>query len=71
MTASTSPAPCPAPSLQIWINVPSARKMDEPRYGTVQPQELPTLAYPGGVTARLVSGEERGQTGPFRTVQPL
>ena len=70
-TRSYRPFLRPDPSLQIWINVPSARKMDEPRYGTVQPHELPTLSYPGGVTARLVSGEERGQTGPFRTVQPL
>lgn len=45
--------------------------MDDPRYGTVQPSELPLLAYPGGVTARLVSGEEGGAVGPFRTVQRL
>lgn len=69
--AGGTPAGLNTTGFQIWINVPSARKMDDPRYGTVQPTDLPSLAYPGGVTARLVSGEELGATGPFRTVQRL
>ena len=32
---------------QIWINVPSARKMDDPRYGTIGPESLPLLSYAG------------------------
>ena len=56
---------------QIWINVPSARKMDPPRYGTIGPSELPTVSFEGGATARLLAGELGGVTGPFTTVQPL
>ena len=67
---------------QLWLNVPSARKMDAPRYGTVEPSKLPLLAFPGGVTARLLAGTINGVvsspdsgssdvTGPFTTVQPV
>ena len=32
---------------QIWINVPADRKMDPPRYGTVEPDKLPLVACDG------------------------
>jgi redox-sensitive bicupin YhaK (pirin superfamily) len=56
---------------QIWVNVPSARKMDDPRYGTVNPSDLPVLSLPGGVMARVLAGEAGGARGPFTTAQPL
>jgi redox-sensitive bicupin YhaK (pirin superfamily) len=28
---------------QIWINVPSDRKMDDPRYGVEPPENIPVL----------------------------
>ena len=55
---------------QIWINVPSARKMDDPRYGTVDPADLPVLTAPG-VSANLIAGSAGGARGPFQTVQDL
>ena len=30
---------------QIWINVPSKHKLDDPKYGTVEPSELPLLKF--------------------------
>lgn len=56
---------------QIWVNVPSARKNDDPRYGTVPPEKLPVLQLPNNVHARVVSGRCGGVVGPFETVQPL
>ncbi len=57
---------------QLWVNVPSSRKMDAPRYGTVGPDRLPLLDVSStGATARLVSGDLDGARGPFETVQPL
>jgi redox-sensitive bicupin YhaK (pirin superfamily) len=50
------------------VNVPSARKMDEPRYGTEPPDAIPLLALPAGVSARVLAGECRGTVGPFKTV---
>ena len=56
---------------QLWLNVPAARKMDAPRYGTIEPSGLPALLLPGGVSARLLAGSLGGATGPFSTVQPV
>lgn len=55
---------------QIWINVPADRKMDDPRYGTVPPEDLPVLAAEG-LHARVLAGAVGGASGPFQTVQPL
>jgi redox-sensitive bicupin YhaK (pirin superfamily) len=52
---------------QIWVNVPSARKMDEPRYGTEPPAAIPLLHVPGG-EARVLAGSCGGAVGPFKTV---
>eukprot|EP01062_Namystynia_karyoxenos_P056092 TRINITY_DN47048_c0_g1_i1.p1 TRINITY_DN47048_c0_g1~~TRINITY_DN47048_c0_g1_i1.p1 ORF type:complete len:336 (+),score=82.37 TRINITY_DN47048_c0_g1_i1:88-1008(+) len=56
---------------QIWVNVPSARKMDDPRYGTVPPEEIPLRELASGVHGRLLAGSNAGHVGPFRTVQPV
>ncbi|KAL7574135.1 hypothetical protein ACA910_014818 [Epithemia clementina (nom. ined.)] len=40
---------------QIWINVPSNRKMDDPRYGTVPPKDLPTITVRCGKTSAMTS----------------
>ena len=55
---------------QIWVNVPSDRKMDDPRYGTEAPESIPNIDY-GGVSARLLAGSLGGHKGPFNTVQPV
>ena len=60
---------------QIWINVPSARKMDDPAYGTHSEKEIPLFLNAQeapGVQVRVlagpfVSGSFRAR-GPFKTV---
>jgi hypothetical protein len=39
---------------QIWINVPSAFKMADPRYGTVEPEAIPIVQADGAFLLRLV-----------------
>jgi len=56
---------------QIWINVPSDRKMEDPRYGTVPPEDMPTVDAAEGVLLRILAGEALGVKGPFKTVQPV
>ena len=56
---------------QIWVNVPSERKMDDPRYGTVPTSDLPLVHLDGGATARVLAGDALGVHGPFETVQPV
>jgi hypothetical protein len=54
----------------VWINVPRARKDDDPRYGTQAPETLPVLTA-AGVSARVLAGEVEGLRGPFETVQSV
>jgi len=42
--------------------------MDDPRYGTEPPENLPVLELPG-VKARVLAGSVGNCTGPFKTVQ--
>ena len=52
---------------QIWVNTPSAQKMDAPRYGTHGASELPVVPLPGGATATLLAGALGGAAGPLVT----
>jgi len=52
---------------QIWINVPSEFKLDDPEYGTVEPSQLPQIPASDGVKARVLAGNLFDKTGPFRT----
>ena len=57
---------------QIWINVPSERKMDDPKYGTVPTKDLPIVKLNDDkVSARVLAGNILGVVGPFQTVQPV
>jgi quercetin 2,3-dioxygenase len=56
---------------QIWINVPSDRKMNDPRYGTVPTKDLPTMNLASGVKVNVLAGTAFGVTGPFETIQPV
>jgi redox-sensitive bicupin YhaK (pirin superfamily) len=69
--AGGTPAGANTTGFQIWVNVPSAKKMDPPRYGTVPSEALAAVALPGGVVARVLAGPLGAARGPFETVQPL
>lgn len=62
---------------QIWINVPSKYKMDDPDYGTVANEEMQIVGIgdkQNGSRARILAGEAFETTnpvGPFRTKQPV
>lgn len=60
---------------QIWINVPSQHKMDDPKYGTVPTQDLPLVKLTSAeddddksATARVLAGNLLGAQGPFATI---
>eukprot|EP00038_Savillea_parva_P031110 m.82889 g.82889 ORF g.82889 m.82889 type:complete len:349 (+) comp9502_c0_seq1:51-1097(+) len=66
---------------QIWVNVPSALKMEEPAYGTVPHDAIPMHANTMGATIRVLSGDfvveqadgddtNTSLKGPFRTRVP-
>lgn len=55
---------------QIWVNVPSTHKMNDPRYGTIPPEDMPVIKLQKGF-ARVLAGPLDGQMGPFKTVQDV
>ena len=62
---------------QLWINLPAAEKMKPASYCDIRPDEIPTVALPGGGELRVVAGriEVAGQgiAGPVQgvTTEPL
>lgn len=59
----------PLEILQLWVNLPPALKMTEPRYTGVQKADIPALSISAGNgTLHLVSGEFAGQTGPIKSL---
>ena len=42
---------------QLWINRPSAKKMDEPQYRDIPAAEIPTVALQGGGFIKVIAGE--------------
>ena len=57
--------------IQIWINTPSARKMDEPNYIPLQKDEMPMV--PGHPDLRITSGKPvmNAAEGPLKSSYPI
>ncbi len=59
----------PMEILQLWVNLPPALKMTEPRYTGVQKADIPALSIAAGNgTLNLISGEFGGETGPIQSL---
>lgn len=57
---------------QLWVNLPAAQKMGQPRYQEVKENEIP-LVQKDGARVRVVAGEFGGARGPVTDIaaQPL
>ncbi len=52
---------------QLWVNLPAAQKMGQPRYQEVNAETIPTVKK-DGATIRLVAGEIDGVRGPVTEI---
>jgi redox-sensitive bicupin YhaK (pirin superfamily) len=52
---------------QLWVNLPAAQKMDQPRYQEVNSATIPVIEK-DGATIRLVAGELDGVRGPVTEI---
>lgn len=52
---------------QLWVNLPAAQKMGQPRYQEVNAASIPTVTK-DGVTVRIVAGEFDGTRGPVADI---
>jgi quercetin 2,3-dioxygenase len=57
--------------VQLWVNLPKARKMSEPRYQAITKAQIPVIELEGGGHARVIAGELLGRLGPARTFTPM
>jgi len=59
---------------QIWLKMPKDKMKDKPRYGTVQPDDIPTVPLGDGGLVRVIAGPLGETVGPAQfavTVQIL
>jgi quercetin 2,3-dioxygenase len=57
---------------QLWVNLPSAHKLDPPRYQALQADEMGQVSLPDGAgVVRVIAGSYRGVRGPARTFSPV
>ena len=58
---------------QLWVNLPAADKMCEPRYQDIPAGDVPVVKIGDGATAKIIAGELEGKRGPVAdvTTEPL
>ena len=57
-----------ARALQLWVNLPRANKMMDPRYREVLAASIPDVVVADGVHAKVIAGTVQGVPGPVRDV---
>jgi quercetin 2,3-dioxygenase len=58
--------------IQLWVNLPAAKKMVDPRYQNLQGEDTTLLTSPdGGALVRIIAGDVAGGRGPGSTHTPI
>jgi quercetin 2,3-dioxygenase len=58
--------------VQLWVNLPAAEKMAEPRYQNLEGASVTLLSSPdGGALVRVIAGDVGGHRGPGSTRTPI
>ena len=51
---------------QLWVNLPSRHKMDDPRYRGITSPQIPTVEAKPGVNIKVICGDVKGNKGPVK-----
>ncbi|HUY56999.1 MAG TPA: pirin family protein [Candidatus Micrarchaeaceae archaeon] len=58
--------------IQLWVNLPAAKKWSPPRYQDIRAGKVTLLASPdGGALVRVIAGDVAGHSGPGITHTPI
>lgn len=57
--------------VQLWVNLPAAKKMSKPRYQGILDVNIPRVKLGTKAFARVIAGELNGVQGPAKTVTPV
>lgn len=49
---------------QLWVNLPADKKMIEPRYQNLEPDEIPEIKQDDGTVIKVIAGKVQETTGP-------
>lgn len=55
-------------ALQLWFNLPAAKKFTEPSYQAAQPEAIPEVLTESGATVRIFSGRFEEVEGAFKGI---
>ena len=53
---------------QLWVNLPAAQKMMEPRYQDIKSTEVPEVTLENNATVRVLCGTVAGVPGPVKNI---
>ncbi len=53
---------------QLWANLPSGKKMMDPRYRDIASKQIPEVKLPNETTIKIISGEVSGIKGPVEDI---
>lgn len=53
---------------QLWVNLPSSRKMMDPRYRDVKSAQIPVLMLPDGAEIKVICGRVGDAQGPVQDI---
>ncbi|NHB56816.1 pirin family protein [Acinetobacter sp. 194] len=57
--------------VQLWVNLPAADKMTQPKYQAIESQDIPKIDLDGTGHIRVIAGSYHDQTGPASTFSPI
>src|SRR5579885_2884827 len=57
--------------VQLWVNLPRAVKMSQPRYQGISKEQIPSVDLGHGSYARIIAGELEGTKGPALIFTPV
>jgi quercetin 2,3-dioxygenase len=58
--------------VQLWVNLPAARKLTTPRYQSIKTEAIPVVPLAEGAgQARIIAGSFDGHPGPAKTFTPV
>lgn len=58
--------------VQLWVNLPAAHKMTEPRYQSLTKEQIPRVTTPDGKgQVAIIAGEYEGHKGAAQTFTPI
>src|SRR5579883_2088430 len=57
--------------VQLWVNLPKAVKMSQPRYQGITKEQIPSVDFGNGSYVRVIAGELQGTKGPAQTFTPV